>query len=101
MRDGTTVTVKNLTDEELEFLMRSSTIQLWAPYNISYRCALFHRQFPDRRISGRVLRKVMLQAGLKKKVIKVIRAPQKRSARLEEFEDRTLELDQQVSRVLE
>ena len=42
----------------------------------------------------------MKQAGLKKKIIKVMKAPNRKSDRREEFEDKTLVLDEDVSRIL-
>ena len=95
------VTTSNITDEEVEFLTNRNTIREWAPYSLIVRCGLFHRRFPDRRISARTLRKVMLEMGFKKKIIKVVNAPQRKSDRLEEFENKILELDETVSRILE
>ena len=95
------VTMATITDEELNFLTSKTTIREWAPYSLMVRCNLFHRRFPDRRISASTLRKVMIGMGFKMKIIKVINAPQRKSDRLQEFEEKILELDQIVTRVLE
>ena len=64
------------------------------------RCCFFHRQFPDRRISPSILKKLMKQAGIKMKKIKVFNAPQRKSLRLEEFDDKIVALDEQVSNII-
>lgn len=95
------VTCKNITPEEISFLTDSQTLREWAPLSILVRCGMFHRKFPDRRISAKVLNKVMSQCGLKKKKIKVINVPQRKSDRKEEFEDKILQLDTTVKRIQE
>ena len=72
---ATRVSMTNITEEEIEFLTNRETIREWSPYSLLFRCNLFHRRFPDRRISAKILRKVMLSMGFKKKVIKVVNAP--------------------------
>ena len=57
---ATPVTCKNLTEEEFAFITDSQTLRVWAPMSLFVRCAMFHRKFPDRRISAKVLSKVML-----------------------------------------
>jgi len=42
----------------------------------------------------------MTEMGFKKKVIKVVNAPQRKSERMDEFENKVLELDETVSRIL-
>ena len=60
------------------------------------RCAYFHRNFPTRRITSRILTQVMKKAGMKKKKILVLNAPQRKSMRVQEFEDKTLLLDEWI-----
>ena len=42
----------------------------------------------------------MKQAGIKMKKIKVYNAPQRKSLRLEEFDDKIVALDEQVSNII-
>ena len=43
----------------------------------------------------------MVELGFRKKVIKIVNAPRRKSDRLEEFENKVLELDEIVTRILE
>ena len=57
---------------------------------------MFHRTFTDRRITSGVMLKVMKQAGLKKKKIRVVNIPARKEDRIDEFNDRTLEVDNRI-----
>ena len=63
------VTEANITDEELRFIIGPKQLQKQAPYSLAHRCKLFHRQFPSRRIKVPLMRKLLRQAGIKKKAI--------------------------------
>ena len=87
------VTEANLTPEEAEFLLGSENQQAWAHVPLLGRCILFHRRFPERWLGRVTLGRIMRKAGLRKKVVRVRNAPQRSTQRLEEFEDRTVALD--------
>ena len=57
------------------------------------RCVYFHRRFLKRRIKPWVMRKVMFQAGLRRKSVIVANIPNRLDERREEFQDKTLALD--------
>ena len=54
---------------------------------------MFHRKFPDRRIKVGVMLKVMRQAGIRIRKVEVSNVPAKKEQRVEEFENKTIELD--------
>ena len=97
---GAKVTPRTITDEEIAFLTNSDNLRAWAPYSLAWRCTLFHRQFPDRWLDRFTLGQLYRNAGIKKKAIAVRRAPQRKTQRLQEFEDRILELHEQVERIV-
>ena len=66
---------------------------MWAIASIEERCKLFHRVFPNRRISKRLMLQIMKSAGLKKKKVRIKNVPAKGEERLEEFDSSTLALD--------
>ena len=53
------VTCANITEEEVAFITDRQTLREWAPLSLFVRCSMFHRRFPNRRISSQVLTKVM------------------------------------------
>ena len=55
---------------------------------------MFHRQFPDRRISPWTLSKVMRQAGLKKKKVIVRNTP--KTWDQQKYDEAILKLDQKI-----
>ena len=89
-----------MTDGELEYLLSADTLRAWAPYSLAWRCTLFHRQFPDRWIDRFTLGQLYRNAGIKKKAIVVRRVPERRTQRLQEFEDRVLELHEHVQSIV-
>ena len=66
----------NLTPEEAEFIISQENLQKWACVPILGRCILFHRNFPDRWISNNTYARVMREAGITEKVIRVHKRPQ-------------------------
>ena len=45
-----------LEAQHFAFLLAAETLLAWQPHSIRARCRLFHRQFPDKRISQRRIR---------------------------------------------
>ena len=97
--EGAKVTLQNIRDEEIEFLTSSETLRAWAPYSLQWRCTLFHRRYPDRWLAPWTLSQLYRNAGIKKKSILTRRAPQRKTQRLEEFEDKVLQLHRQVQEI--
>ena len=87
------VTMKNITDEEYDFIIDQDNQRCWANLSIEKRCVMFHRRFMDRRIKKQVMRKVMMQAGIKKKKIEVNVVPARKEERRSEFELNTVNTD--------
>ena len=96
---ATLVSENNITDEELQYLLDPDLLREWAPLSLQERCVRFKRRFPDRLLRSWTLRKLMRQAGCKKKKVLVRRAAQRKTQRLEEFEQLIQQLAQQVSAV--
>ena len=69
--DITKVTVKNITPDEILFLIHNTTLYNQAILSLQKRCIMFHRQFPNRRIKPRVISKIYKYFGIKKKKVKV------------------------------
>jgi hypothetical protein len=44
-----------LKDEHKDFLLNETTLRQWSYLSLAQRCVLFHRQFPDIRISHSLL----------------------------------------------
>lgn len=61
---------------------------------------MFHRRFNDRRIRPWVMRKVMYQAGLRKKSVIVANIPNRLEARYDEFQEMIIKLDIRVKKIL-
>jgi hypothetical protein len=61
---------------------------------------MFHRSFPNRRISKGVMLKVMKLAGLKRKKIEISNIPARIEDRYEEFENSTVALDNKLHKIL-
>ncbi len=62
---------------------------------------MFHRKFPDRRIALHVMAHVMKQAGMKKKVIVIGKIPARRTLRISEFEEKVVNLSNQIKSIQE
>ena len=94
------VTELNITPEEFRFLTCDENIQAWAHLPLLARCIMFHRQYPDRWIRLETLRVILKNAGFKKKMVVVRKAPKRKTLRLTEFEDRVIALDDFVKKIL-
>ena len=60
-----------LTQEHLDFLVGPATLKSWSGLSLNERCVLFHRRFPEVKISRYYLRLAYQQAGIKKKAIRI------------------------------
>ena len=93
------VNIKNLESDEFYFIISQFNQRLWAAKSIDERCKLFHRTFPDRRISVPMMRRIMSMANIVKKRIIVSTAPARRDERTEEFKDSIIELDLKLHQI--
>ena len=94
------MTERNITDEELEFLLDSETLRDWAPFSLAMRCVMFHRRFPNRWMRRLQLSKIMRKAGMTKKKVTVTNAPARLTQRLEKFENEILALHDRVEGII-
>ena len=60
---------------------------------------MFHRQFPNRRITKKVLSQVMRDAGLTKKKVVITNAP--RNAYKGQYDEQILALDEKITEVIQ
>ena len=60
----------NLQAEHFTYLLDPATLLAWQPHSISARCRLFHRTYPDKRISTVFLRKFYKKSQIGYRVIK-------------------------------
>ena len=65
------VTMKNVTEDEVSFIINQTNLRKWAFLSVAKRCVVFHRHFGVRRIGPKVMLKIMKQAGLTKKKVHV------------------------------
>ena len=75
----------------VNFISSPETLQLWASYSLDERCLYFHRHF-GRRLKAHTLRRVMKEAGIMQKKVRVVNIPARKTGRVYEFEEKTLEL---------
>ena len=83
--DNGWVTLKNITDEEVMFIINQNNLRRWAYLSIPKRCVIFHRTFTNRRIKKGVMLKVMHQAGLMKKKVEISNVAARKEERVDEF----------------
>ena len=95
------MTERNITPEEFDYLTSTENLQAWAHLPLLARCIMFHRKFPDRWIRRQTLGTIMRKAGLRKKRVTVRNVPQRKTQRIEEFEDKTIKLDDFVKQIQE
>ena len=100
IKEVTNVTVRNLTPDEMLYLVDQTTMINQATMSLEWRCIMFHRQFPMRRIKKGVLRKVYRMFGVTRKKVEVSCVPARMEARVQEFEQTTLNLDNIIYDVL-
>ena len=84
--DITKVTVKNITPDEILFLIHNTTLNNQAILSLHKRAQMFHRQFTNRRIKPRVISKIYRYFGITKKKVKVQNIPARLEERTEEFQ---------------
>ena len=96
----TKVTVRNVTEDEMLFLTDQDTLYSQATMSLERRCVMFHRQFPWRRIKPGVLRKIYSQFGITRKKVEVSCVPNRMEARMHEFANTTVELDNKIDEIL-
>ena len=89
----------NVTTDEMLFLVDQTTMINQATMSLEWRCKMFHRQFPDRRIKPGVLRKIYRWFGITKKKVEVSCIPAKFETRVQEFEQTTLRLDNKINEI--
>ena len=58
-----------MTSSQIEYLTSHATLDKWVGLSLEERRVMFHRQFPDKRISIYRLRKAYREAGIKLKKI--------------------------------
>jgi len=54
----------------IEYLTSEGSLTEWAGFSLQQRCKLFHRRFPEKKLTIYMLRKVYRSIGIKKKKIK-------------------------------
>jgi len=54
-----------LLPEHLKFLTDNQTLKKWKDFSLSERCVLFHRYFPDVKISTATLHKIYKKENIK------------------------------------
>ena len=95
------VTLKNITEEEFDYITCQENQRCWATLSIEKRCIVFHRQHLDRRIKKGVMLKVMKLAGLKRKKVEVCSVPARKEERQKEFNHSTVTLDIKLHDILQ
>jgi hypothetical protein len=58
-------------DHHIQFLLSEDILELWAEKTLSERCVLFHRAFPEIKISSSCLSLLYKKNQIRKKVIVV------------------------------
>ena len=99
-QDTTQVTVNNVTEDEMLFLCDSETLRRQASMSLQQRCIMFHRQFPMRRISHKVIRTIYRWFGVTKKKVEVTAVPNRFVERTGEFQQDTVSVDNTTDRIL-
>ena len=63
-------TDRKLEEEHVAFLVDPRTLQQWAGKSLVERCVLFHRKFPNKRVSAMKLCRMYRQHHISRKVVK-------------------------------
>ena len=87
------------TKEEIEYITSQYTLQMQAPLNLSERCKLFHRNFPNRVVKPKELSKIMKSCGITNKCIKTVSAPQLKQSLYDKHAKRTVELWNEIHEI--
>ena len=58
---------KRLSLEQVDFLRSPDTLKSWSGYSLEARCRLFHRQYPETKITRYLLHKLYQAYGIKRK----------------------------------
>ena len=59
-----------LGSDHISFLTADNTLERWAGKTLKERCALFHRQFTNKRIAVTTLRRLYLRHKIKRKKVR-------------------------------
>ena len=58
-----------LTEAHISYLTDPTVLQIWASYSLKERAQLFHRSFPELRVSSSTIAKLYKQHGIRYKAI--------------------------------
>ena len=61
---------RKLEQPQIDFILSRDTLNLWAGRTLKERCMLFHRKFPHKRIAVTSLRRLYLQSGVRRKLVR-------------------------------
>ena len=65
--------IHELSQEHRDFLLKPLTLKQWAGLTLQERTVLFHRRFPDKRISTTSLRRLYLRNGVRRKKVRQVK----------------------------
>ena len=65
--------IHELSQEHRDFLLEPLTLKQWAGLTLQERTVLFHRRFPDKRISTTSLRRLYLRNGVRRKKVRQVK----------------------------
>ena len=60
-----------LDQQHFDFLLNHKTLELWAGLTMKERTKLFHRNFPDKRVSVSSLRRLYIKNKMKRKKVRL------------------------------
>ena len=66
---------KRLTIDQVRFLKSPDTLRIWSGMSLQQRCQLFHRRYPETKLSVYLLRKVYRMHMIRKKTIRKSKEP--------------------------
>ena len=55
--------------KHIEFLRSEETLKAWSGYSLKDRCRLFHRKFPEMKLSNYYIRQLYRETSIKKRII--------------------------------
>ena len=61
---------RKLEEQHVDFLTNHETLRLWAGRSMKERVTLFHRKYPNKRVAVTSLRRLYLNRGIKRKVVR-------------------------------